>query len=708
MKKPLLLLLAAFLGAFASARAQRQVTDLATGWKFILQDAAPDAPVAGWQDVTVPHTWNTSNEESVPVPADAAPAQGGLVPHYFRGVGWYDHALDIPAAWQGRRVFIQFEAASEVAAVYLNGRPVGGHRGSFTAFCLELTAGLKFGERNDLRVRVDNALNREVAPLSGDFNIDGGIYRPVHLIVTDPVCVTPLEHASPGVFLTTRVLAAKEARVEVRTLLSNGSPQAAAVELIAEIKDATGQTVGTARTQVDLPATATAQPVVQDVVLTAPHLWKGRQDPYLYAASVRVLRNGHAVDEVVQPLGLRTVAITEAQGFLLNGQPYPIYGIDCHQDLKDHGWAMSPADHDRDVQLILDMGVTAIRLAHYPQSEYLHSLCDRAGILLWNEVSFVNRVPDPREDPAAPSPTTLAFRANLEEQLRELILQRYNHPAAAFWGLFNELGTGTTDAVALPIVRRLNELAHQLDPSRLTVSASNHPQNQTNLVADRPCYNIYPGWYSLLEKADAGKLIDEIYAQHHRRIALSEYGAGSNPAQHQEGALTPPKANGGLQHPEEWESYVHERDWAQIRNNPKLWGSFIWVMFDFASAGRSEGGQPGINDKGMVTQDRQIRKDAYFFYQANWTDRPMVYVTSRRDTPRRTALTDVKVYSNCPEVELFLNGQSLGRVKPDELRIARWSAVTLKAGTNAVRAVGLADGPSVSDDCVWTLAEPGP
>ncbi len=250
----------------------------------------------------------------------------------------------------------------------------------------------------------------------------------------------------------------------------------------------------------------------------------------------------------------------------------PIHGIDCHQDLKDHGWAMSPADHDRDLQIILDMGVTAVRLAHYPQSEYFHTLCDRAGILLWNEVSFVNRVPDPAENPAALSATTRAFRANLEEQLRELILQPRRR-GGLLWGLFNELGTGTTDAVALPFVRRLNEIAHGLDPNRITVAAANHNKNQPNFVADRTCYNIYPGWYSTLRKGG-------------RRGSWSTSATPSSTTGSPSANTAPDPTRPSIRKPsprrrpmapaasEEWQSYVHERDWAQIRNNPKLWGSF--------------------------------------------------------------------------------------------------------------------------------------
>jgi beta-galactosidase len=704
MKKILPLILIFIVSAVA-ARAQRQTTDLTGDWKFILQDAAPDANVTSWGTVQVPHTWNAFDGQDGKTPgATPRPGERGGA-DYFRGVGWYERSMDIPAAWQGKRVFIRFEAASEVATVYVNGQQIGGHKGSFTAFCFELTPYLKYGQANELRVRMDNSVTRLIAPLAGDFNLDGGIYRPVRLIATDQVCVTPLDYASPGVFLTTLALGDKAAQVEIRTEVSNGSPGATSADVLTEIKDASGLTVATNRTTVTLPAGNGTTEVVQTVAIASPHPWNGRKDPYLYSANVSVVINGQTTDSVVQPLGLRTVAVTDDKGFLLNGQPYPIHGIDRHQDLKDHGWALSPADHDRDMQMILDMGVTAIRLAHYPQSEYFHDLCDHSGVLLWNEVPFVNQVPNAREDPANPQADTQAFEANLDQQMHEMILQRYNHPAVAFWGLFNELNNGANDKVALPIVQHLNALAHQLDPTRITVAASNHLNNLTSFVPDRICYNVYPGWYSPFEKGDIGQLIDERFAeQHDRRIALSEYGAGANPAQHQEGPLTQPKANNGPQHPEEWQAYVHERDWAQIQGNPKLWGTFLWVMFDFASDGRNEGSQPGINDKGMVTQDRQIKKDVYYFYQANWTDAPMVYITSRRLVQRQLAQTDIKVYSNCAQVELLLNGKSLGKIAPDAIKVARWGNVTLQPGQNEISAVGTAaSGQVVNDACTWNL-----
>jgi beta-galactosidase len=714
MKAPLLTMkkLAWLMAAFAltapQLSAQRQMTDVDTDWKFILKDAAPDAAVADWGNVTLPHTWNNLDGQDGRTPgAERRPNEHGGA-DYYRGVGWYERMLEIPASWQGKRVFVRFEAASEVATVYLNGQQVGEHRGSFTAFCIELTPKLKFGQTNELRVRVDNSLTRTVAPLNGDFNVDGGIYRPAHLLVTDPICVTPLDYASPGVYLTTKKLEDASAEVEVRTMVSNGSPKAETVTVVTAVKDAAGQTVATNTTTLEAPAGGAAQTVAQTVTVANPHRWNGEKDPYLYTASVTVQVNGQAVDAVEQPLGLRTVAITDAQGFLLNGQPYPIHGVDRHQDLKDHGWAMQAEDHARDLQLMLGMGVTAIRLAHYPQSEYFHSLCDAAGMLLWNEVPFVNEVAYPKAAAGNETADNQAFQANLDQQMREMILQRYNHPAVAFWGLFNELGTGATDTAALPTVQHLNAVAHELDPTRITVAASNHPGNKTNLVADRMCYNVYPGWYADEQKGTMAALIDTRFnEQGGHRIGLSEYGAGANPAQHAEGNLTQPKANNGPVHPEEWQTHVHERDWADIQNNPKLWGTFIWVMFDFASDSRNEGSRPGINDKGLVTQDRQIKKDVYYFYQANWTQAPMAYIASRRSTQRREGTTTVQVFSNCAEVELTVNGKSLGMVAPNAIKVAEWQDVALQLNANHIVATGTANGTTVTDGCDWTY-EPLP
>jgi beta-galactosidase len=666
----------------AAVRVDRTLPD---GWKFIKDDVALTAPVDDWQPVTIPHTWNTRDADA------GGDALKKTDPHYkygyYRGACWYERTLQIPASWQGKRVFIRFEAASLVARTYINGTLLGEHRGGFTAFCYEITPYLHFGAANELRVQVDNSHQEDVPPLSGDFNVDGGIYRPVHLIVTDPVCISPLYLASPGVFLTTTSLTDSAAQLEVRTLVSNGSAAPADVRVKTDIADAGGNIVATG-IQPATVASGTTSEVLCDINVPSPHRWNGRKDPYLYTAKVSIISGGKVADDITQPLGLRTVEVSESQGFLLNGQPYPIHGVNRHQDWGGQGWAATPADFDTDARIMLDMGVTAVRNTHYPQSDYWHNLCDHNGILAWNEVSLVNEVR-----------ATPEFDANAEMQLREFILQLYNHPSIAFWGIFNEIGN-VKAADPSPLLEHLKSVVQQMDPSRIIVCAISKVGTPYNQIADHPCFNKYTGWYTPYGTMDAD--IEKASAEVHKRIALSEYGAGSNTAQHEEGPLVQPKP-GGPYHPEEWQTHVHEADWSSINGNPNIWGSFMWVMFDFEVAGRHEGSQSHINDKGMVTQDRKTKKDSYYFYQANWTDKPMVHIASKRMTPRALANTGVEVFSNCSSVELKVNGQSLGIVSPDNVKVFRWPNVALQPGANKIEAIATSNQGTTTDTCQWVL-----
>jgi beta-galactosidase len=688
------------LALLPSVHAERLTQELATDWRFIKQDAGLGADTTKWAPVAIPHTWNAFDGQDGPTPG-CDPKLNVKCANYFRGPCWYARSLDIPANWKGKRVFLRFEAAATVAKVYLNGQLLGEHRGAFTAFCFELTPQVKRGRTNELLVRVDNSRFDDVAPLTGDFNMHGGIYRSVWLIVTDPVCVKPLDCGSPGVYVTMRSVGKDAATIEVKSLVSNGQATAAELEVATELRDADGKVVASLASGMDI-AKGTNIPVIQTFTIPHPHLWRGLNDPYLYSVAVQVRRDGKAVDEITQPVGLRAVEISPEKGFLLNGEPYPIYGVGRHQDKHDKAWALSAADDEEDLRLIQEMGATAIRLAHYPQSTRFHDLCDRAGILVWDEVPFVNQLPR-LEDPAATpgGEVTTAFTANLEDQMREMILQLGNHPSVACWGLFNELGRTNTVA-ALPLVARLNQLAHTLDPRRPTVAASNKTGLSVNHVADATCYNVYPGWYGGLPD-DMPKLIEERYTeQAQRRIGISEYGAGANPFQHQEGVLKKPIWQSDW-HPEEWQALVHERDWEAMKNNPKLWGTFIWPMFDFAADWRDEGGQPGLNDKGLVTRDRKLKKDAFYFYQANWSKKPMIYIAERRLTPRKLGKVEVKVYSNCAEVDLSVNGKAMGKGMPDAIRAFRWENVLLQAGTNQIVAIGRVGDQQCADKCEWIL-----
>ena len=654
---------------------------MAADWKFIQQDAPLSAPADQWTAVSLPHTWNALDAQK------GTAGNPGVKGGYDRGAYWYARTLDIPPSWRGRRVFVRFEAASVVARAYLNGKLLGEHRGAFTAFCYELTPLLRFGEKNELRVQVDNSPQRDVPPISGDFNMDGGLYRPVHLLVTDAACVSPLDFASPGVYLDTRSLSDTAAEVGVKTVVSNGSGPGQTLRLETRLEDAAGKVVASA-TQ---PVPGEASPTVAAVLtVPTPHRWNGRKDPYLYTARVRLYRNDAPVDEVVQPLGLRTVAISQKKGFELNGQPYPIYGVCRHQDRRDQGWALQAADHAQDQRLIMEMGATAVRNAHYPQSEAWHDLADRNGLLLWDEVSNVDTISDTPE-----------YAAAARQELAEMVHQLGNHPSVAFWGIFNELDNKKTPD-PVPLLTQLKSDLRQFDASRIVVAATDHNNRPYNQVPDALCFNTYPGWYGGKAADMAGK-ISKIFEEFgRRRVALSEYGAGANPAQHMEGTPRISQASGPV-HPEEYQDVVHEEDYAAIKDNPELWGSFLWVMFDFSSAGRKEGGTVGLNDKGMVTQDRVSKKDAFYFYKANWSEEPTVYIAARRLTPRQQAATEVKVYSNCADVRLRVNGKELGQAAKDKVNVFRWQNVVLQPGENRVEATGQADGKAVSDRCDWVL-----
>lgn len=738
------------------ALAGRENIPLKDDWSFIKSDAELMTSSASWEKISVPHTWNaldgqigpalvSDKQDTLPVVDEAAEQEAaakraaanrankksisGNVPEgkdpstqngYFRGACWYEHKLEIPAEWKDKkRVFVRIEAAGTVAKVYINKTMIGEHRGGFTAFCYELTDRLRYGGANELRVQVDNSYRDDLPPLSGDFNLYGGLYRPVKLIVTDKVCVSPLDYASSGVYLTTKSLDAKEATVNVRTIVSNGiksgdfskqtdrTPGVAGIEDVAqndakengntdviietEIKDVNGNVVAKVSSQSSIPY-KTAQPVTQSLIIPSPHRWNGRKDPYLYTATVSIQCNGVIVDKVSQQLGLRTFAITQKDGFLLNDDPYPVHGVCRHQDVRNKGWAVSLDDELRDASIMKEMGVTAVRNGHYPQSEDWHRINDREGVLLWDEVSLVNE-----------TRATRSFWNNSEECLREMVHQLYNHPSVVWWGIFNELGNRPMPP-SNPELAHLQTVVKEIDPSRIVVAASCRPGNSFNQITEQMAFNHYPAWYHPSLPSAMEAYIQQRYDEMGRRIAISEYGAGANISHHLEGAIKQPDPRGAF-HPEEYQAFCHEGEWAVMKDNPQLWGSFVWNMFDFAAKSRKEGNTPSLNDKGLVTHDRRFKKDAFYFYKANWNPDPMVYITSRRAINRTQSVTDVKVYSNCPEVELTVNGKSLGRLKPGPTKIVIWPKVQLSSGKNNIEALGISDTTKVQDAITWNLTD---
>ena len=655
---------------------------LSDRWHFIRSDAAPDADFQAWTVVRIPHTWN------VPDALDGGGTDMQSRDGYYRGPGWYAQSFEVPAALRGRRVFVRFEAVSSHARVFLNGSELGEHRGAFTAFCFELTGRLKYGARNEIRVRADNAFREDIAPLSGDFPMFGGMYRPVRMFDRDQACITPLYFGSEGVFLHPHSVTGESAEVSARVRVSRGA-ETAALALAGRIRDAEGRVVAEQSTAL---AADSGEPEARlEFPVARPRLWNGRKDPYLYTVEMELLAGGRVVDRSVQPLGLRRIEVDPERGFMLNGAPCRLRGVNRHQDRAETGWMLTPADIEEDTRIMLDMGVNAVRLAHYPHAAEAYAQSDRAGLLVWAELPLVDCISGHPE-----------FAETTRTQLREMILQLYNHPSIFCWSLFNEMyHRPGPDAQSL--LEELHLLSRELDPGRLTVGATNSARTDLCNVTDLLAFNAYPGWYG---GGPSG--MGDILAKYHeiggrRGIGVSEYGAGASILHHEYDHRSVPVSRW---HPEEWQAYVHEENYRSIRAAGYCWGSFVWNMFDFASVWRNEGDRAGMNDKGLVTHDRKTKKDAYFFYRANWNPEPMVHITARRFTPRTNAVTRVKIYSNAPGVLIRHNGKDVATVTPDEIGVARLPELRLEPGRNTIEAIAVVNGTPVRDSCAWELRAP--
>jgi len=704
MRLRFLVLLAAILPFFAGGCASnvesspgspRLALNLNSDWRFVRRDVSGAEQItfddSKWQSVRLPHTWNNLDGED-----------GGN--NYDRGPAWYRRELIVTPDMAGRSLFLKFDAASLVADVYVNGQHAGNHKGAFAAFVCDITRLVHPGAGNVIAVRVDNTRNLDVPPLEGDFTVFGGLYRSVHLLALNPLSITPTDDAGPGVYVTQTHVTPEAAQIRVTTKLRNDGTEDKTAKVLCAIVDANGHSVDTSWTMQAVAAGGAAD-CVHEATIPWPHLWNGRKDPYLYSVRVTIIDGQTEVDSVEQPLGLRFFSVDPDKGFLLNGEKYAVHGVNRHQDRIDMGWAIGPKEHEEDFNLIMEMGCTGIRLAHYQHAQEFYNLCDRGGLIVWAEACMVNTVT-----------ASDAFDAAALEQAREIIKQNYNHPSICFWSLFNELRPNPADPKTDPqvehqieLVGKLNQLAHQLDSTRLTTAASNYlvPNYPRNLITDIIGYNGYAGWYRQTPGAWPSVLDDLRSARPGRAVGISEYGAGASAFQHQ-AAATQPAANLNPWHPEEWQATVHEAAWRAMKDRPWLWGTFLWNMFDFAADQRAEGDHAGRNDKGMITYDRKTKKDTFYFYKANWSDEAFVYITDRRFSPRNTAETPIKIYSNCDAVELWVNGRSLGLQFGDDIHRFIWDNARLRPGANQLRAVGHSSGHTFEDDCTIVLDPKAP
>lgn len=596
----------------------RNVMELKDNWMFVKEaENAADAASKKGTAVSLPHTWNAVDGQD-----------GGN--DYHRGTCWYVTKFQKPELEAGSQVYVEFLGASVIADVYLNGEAVAHHEGGYSTFRVNLTD--KLQEENVLAVALNNVDNNYVYPQKADFTFYGGLYRMVNLIVV-PESHFELDYAGGNGIAVTPTVECDENRVptgkasvKVETWVT-GNADSVVITITGE--ESESKTVSV----VDGHAEATFE-------LEHVHLWDGVDDPYLYHAKAE-LSSGDVTETT---FGCRSFYTDPEKGFVLNGRVYPLRGVSRHQDRTGAGNALSYEMHKEDMEIIKEIGANTIRLAHYQHAQEFYDLCDEYGMVVWAEIPYITmHMPN--------------GRANTLSQMEELVVQNYNHPSIVCWGLSNEITAATpVDEDLLENHRLLNDLCHKLDKTRFTTMANVFMQETDSPLLEIPdvnSYNLYFGWY-LGELEQNDEFFDEYHAKYPDRcIGFSEYGADANP-QYQ--STNPTHGD----YSETYQTVYHEHMLKMIEERPYLWATHVWNMFDFAADGRDEGGKHGVNQKGLVTMDRKLKKDAFYLYKAYWNkEDAFVHICGSRYVDRKEDTTEVKVYSNQTTVSLYVDGTLL-------------------------------------------------
>ena len=582
----------------------REITKIMKGWEF----TGPDGTTTTGD---LPHTWNARDGQD-----------GGN--DYWRGTCIYRTHFAAPQFnTASHQVWIQFDGVNASAHVVLNGSPVCNHDGGYSTFRANITELLR--DENELTVEVDNSKNDRVYPQKADFTFYGGIYRDVSLMVVSKNHFTLDYFGGPGIRITPTVQGT-DASVQVTTWHDGEG------EVSIELLDAAGNTVATGKGP--------------DITLTIfnAHLWNGVKDPYLYSCKARLVVNGTVEDETTTRFGVRSFKVDPKKGFFLNGKSYPLHGVSRHQDRKGLGNAITREMHDEDMALIKEIGANTIRLAHYQHDQYFYDLCDEVGMVVWAEIPYISEhMPNGRE--------------NTISQMKELIIQNYNHPCIVCWGVSNEITISTKDKKdMLDNHRQLNDLCHEMDKTRLTTLACYAmcgPFNRSAHITDMVSWNLYLGWYV------PGFILNDLWMGFfhlcfpNRPFGYSEYGAEGMPNLH---STHPHRGD----HTEEYQAKYHEYMLRCFKRHPWMWATHVWNMFDFAADARDQGGEPGMNHKGLVTFDRKTKKDSFYLYKAWWSDEAFVHICSKRFVERTGSTATVKVYSNQSTVALYVNGNKVG------------------------------------------------
>ncbi len=624
----------------------RNIINLNQKWKFSKENGPlPEKMPESWQSIDLPHTWNS---------VDGHDGNG----NYDRGCYWYAKTFETPRQpLKGGRVFLEVLAAGQQATVYVNGKGEFYHEGGYSLFRVDITDACREEGENLLAIACSNEKKSSVYPQSADFTFYGGLYRGVNLISV-PDAHFDLEHwGSIGLMVTPSPCGCGGATFKLESWVVNADEN---FTVLYSVRDADGKEVASAVR----PADSTEVEVyVPDAVL-----WDC-EHPYLYTVTATLQRRNEAYDEVSARAGVRSFSCDPDKGFILNGIPTPLRGVSRHQDMLYKGNALTREDHYSDARMIKELGANTIRLAHYQHSKDFYDACDELGFVVWAEIPFISVM---EKDPAA--------HQNCITQLKELVLQNYNHPSICFWGISNEILIGGISGQLVENHKELNELCKRMDKTRLTTIAhvSMTPTSSpVHGITDVESYNHYFGWYGG-KMEDNGPWFDKYHAEHPDiAIGLSEYGC--------EGIVTYHGASPACKdYSEEYQALYHEHMAKVLEERPWIWSSHVWNMFDFGCAARNEGGVAGRNNKGLVTMDRKTKKDSYYIYKAYWNKEPMVHLCGRRYAQRAGETTEIRIYSNQPTVSLFVNGE-LESVKSAE-KVFVFS-VALKNGFNTILAV---------------------
>lgn len=599
----------------------REVYSFNTKWAFAKgEQEIPQSIPETWYLVNLPHTWNAIDGQD-----------GGN--DFYRGTCYYAKEVEKIELPENAQYYLEFQGANSSADVYVNGKKLAHHDGGYSTWRVNMTDAIE--QKNLIVVAVDNKSNDRVYPQNADFTFYGGLYRNVNIIAVPDSHFDLDYYGGPGISVTPEICGT-EAKTELQVYLTNKKEGQTLHYLI---KDGEGNIVAEVKDTNEAKVTLE----IPDV-----HLWNGRKDPYLYTAEAYLMENGQVLDVVSTRFGCRTFRIDAEHGFFLNGESYPLHGVSRHQDRWGFGNALLPEHHKEDMDYICEMGANTIRLAHYQHDQYFYDLCDERGMVVWAEIPYIsNHMPNGRE--------------NTISQMKELVVQNYNHPSIVVWGLSNEITmTGASSPDLLENHRILNDMVHEMDKTRLTTMAVvsmcdiNDPYIQ---IPDVISYNHYFGWYGG-DTSMNGPWMDHFHEVHPNiPIGLSEYGCEAlnwHTSDPKQGDYT-----------EEYQAHYHEELIKQLFTRPYIWSTHVWNMFDFGADARNEGGENGQNHKGLMTFDRKYKKDSFYAYKAWLSDEPFVHICGKRYVDRVEDVTKVTVYSNLPEVELFVNGESVGKKTSD-------------------------------------------